>query len=73
MSVFAVLAPVRTLPEPAILLLLHCLKEEFADDVGLVALLCRMLLLHHLLKLLLIPFIHVVVFILPPAIQLNDT
>ena len=48
MSVFAVLATVGTLPEPAILLLLHCLKEELADDVCLVALFSSMLLLDHL-------------------------
>ena len=48
MSVLAVLATIGTLPEPAILLLLHGLKEELADDVCLVALLSSVLLLDHL-------------------------
>ena len=67
MSVLAVFASVWTLPEPPILLLLHCLQEELADDVGLVAALRCMLLFDHLLKLLLVPLVHVVILILPPA------
>ena len=72
MSVLAVFASIWTLPEPSILLLLHCFQEELADDVSLGAGLCRMLLFDHLLKLLLVPLIHIVILILPPAGQ-SDT
>ena len=71
MSVLAVFASIWTLPEPPILLLLYCLQEELADDVSLVARLCCMLLLDHLLKLLLVPLIHIVILILSPARQSN--
>ena len=71
MPVLAVLAAIGTLPEPAILLLLHCLQEELAYDVGLVAGLCSVLLLHHLLELFLIPLVHVVILIIPPAVTSN--
>ena len=73
MSVLAVLAPIGTLPEPTILLLLNRFKEELAYDVGLVARLCAMLLLHHLLKLFLIPLIHVVVLIISPTSSSSDS
>ena len=73
MSVLAVLAPVGTLPEPTILLLLNCFKEEFAYDIGLVAGLCSMLLLHHLLKLFLIPLVHIVILIIPPTVKSDES
>jgi len=72
MSVLAVFASIWTLPEPPILLLLHCFQEELADDVSLVAGLCCMLLFDHLFKLLLVPLIHIVILILSSAGQ-NDT
>ena len=68
-SVLAVLASIWARPEPSILLLLHCFQEELADDVGLVAGLCCMLLLDNLLKLLLVPLVHVVILILPPTMH----
>lgn len=54
---------------PAVKLLLHSIKEELADDVGLLgALLGCMLLSHSLLQLLLAPIFHSLIS-LPPAVR----
>ena len=49
-------------------LALNKLAEVLAYDVSLVGLLCCMLLLHNLLQLLLVPFLHALFLILAPVV-----
>lgn len=52
---------------PSVLLLLHSLQEEFANDVSGAVLLCAVLLVDNLLQLVLIPVLHAFLLILPPV------